>query len=175
MNDCSLIVLDPNINSSDKSFIDSSDKINCNDDAVSANDVINNNMGIDKSGNNHLTKNQNNNDVYNITGNVDVGKKVLACSKEEKADSAIYNDTKVNTTIVSSCKTLDITKAVAANDIVDYDMVNEKIEKIQPSTYQKYNDTYSESANLDCRKKLMSVSSEEKAESAINSDLKRTY
>ena len=99
-------------------------------------------------------------------------KKVLSCSKEEKADSAIYSDTKVNNTIVSSCKTLDITKAVAANDFVDYDVVNDKIEKNQHSTYQKYNDTYSDAGNLDCRKKLISVSSEGKAESAINSDSK---
>ena len=83
MNDASLIVLDPNINSSDKSFIVSSDKINDNNEAVSANDVINNNVVIDTSGNNHLTSYKNNIDVYNITGNIDVGKKVLACSKKK--------------------------------------------------------------------------------------------
>ena len=71
MNDGSLIVLDPNINSSDKSFIVSSDKINGNDEAVSANDIINNNVVILKSGNNHITTYQNTNDVYSIDGNDD--------------------------------------------------------------------------------------------------------
>ena len=110
--------------------------------------------------------------MYTIDGNDDSGKIVLACSNEEKADLAIYSDTKENISIVSSGNTLDITKAVAANEFVDYDTVNDKIEKIQPSTYQNYNDTYSDAGNLDCRKKLISVSSEGKAESAINIDLK---
>ena len=98
---------------------------------------------------------------------------MLACSNEEKADTAVYSDTNVNTSIVSNGNSIDITKAVAANEFVDYDMVNDKIEKIQPSTYQNYNDTYSDAGNLDCRKTLISVSSEGKAESAINSDLKK--
>ena len=172
MNDGSFISLRHNINLSDKSFIVSSGKINDNDEAVSANDIINNNVVNDKSGNNQLTTYQNNNDMYNIAGNVDAGKKVLACSNEEKADSAIDSDTKVNISIVSSGNILDITKAVPANEFVDYDMVNDKSEKIQPSTYHNYNDTYSDAGNLDCRKTLISFSSEGKAESDIDCDLK---
>ena len=71
MNDCSLIVLEPNINSNVKSFILSNGNITDSDKAVSANEIIDNNEVNDKSDNVQHSTYHNNNDTFSNAGNVD--------------------------------------------------------------------------------------------------------
>ena len=129
MNDCSYIGLKPSINSNDKSVIVSSGNITETDKAVSANEIIDNTVVNDKSGNIQPSTYHNYNDTYSNAGNVDAGKTMIAFRSEEKADSAIdcemLDDSSVNNTysdidcdvIVCKDSIKDIAKAVSASNV----------------------------------------------------------
>ena len=99
MNDCSFTGSKDNIHPNDKSLIVLNGNITNIAKAVSANEIIGNDMVNDKSKNNQRSTYHNYNDTYNIASNVDAGNTMIAYRSEYKADSAIDCDIKKNLSI----------------------------------------------------------------------------
>ena len=75
--------------------------------------------------------------------------------------------------IVLNGNITDIAKAVSANEIIGNAIVNENNENNQRSTYHNYNDTYNNASNVDASKTMIAHRSEDKADLAIDCDIKK--
>ena len=110
MNDCFYIGFQSNIYPKNKSSIVSSGNITESDKAVSANELIDNTVVYDKSGNVGPSLDQNYNDMYNNASQVDNTNTMVARSSKVKAVSAINCDTNKNISIHEEKKETEIKK-----------------------------------------------------------------
>ena len=110
MNDCLFIGPEANIHPNDNSLIVSNGNMPDTDKAVSANEIVDNVIANDKSGNNERCTYHNYNDTYRNAGNVDDGKTMIAYRSEDKADLAIDCNIKKNISIHDEKKETEMKK-----------------------------------------------------------------